>query len=204
MQQVEYNEPTSRTKVADISAEVQKAWGEPIVPLKEVICVDKGGLEEPVKESPQPTTEPSAADVDMGNGEDLSKDLELPTAQGESVSEFEAAKQGAQATQEVTGDVSNAAQGNIQAASGPSGDIEMGGVNEGQAPASADQLGEDWVTSNFEDAASFSHIDSAGEALAAYEENSGLDLEGLDNSAFGDAFHASEGGHQHHDTEDIS
>ncbi|KMU83556.1 hypothetical protein CIHG_01339 [Coccidioides immitis H538.4] len=67
----------------DAYVDPSNAWGEPIVPLKEVICVDKGGLEEPVKESPQPTTEPSAADVDMGNGEDLSKDLELPTAQGD-------------------------------------------------------------------------------------------------------------------------
>ncbi|KAI1918215.1 hypothetical protein LOZ58_006084 [Ophidiomyces ophidiicola] len=55
-------------------------------------------------------------------------------------------------------------------------------------------------SSNFDDATGFN---SAGEALAAYDDNDGLDLGGLDNSAFGDAFHASEGEHQHHDTEDM-
>ncbi|KAL1960065.1 hypothetical protein VTO42DRAFT_237 [Malbranchea cinnamomea] len=58
------------------------------------------------------------------------------------------------------------------------------------------------TTSNFDDV---SGLNSAGEALAAYgEQNDGLDLGGLDNSAFGDAFHATEtGDHVHHDTDDI-
>lgn len=57
-------------------------------------------------------------------------------------------------------------------------------------------------TGNFEDVSGFN---SAGEALAAYgEQNDSLDLGGLDNSAFGDAFHAPEAGeHVHHDQEDI-
>lgn len=57
-------------------------------------------------------------------------------------------------------------------------------------------------TSNFDDAADFTNIDTAGDALAAYSEQHGLDLPDLENSAFGDAFHASDNEnttHHHHD-----
>lgn len=56
-------------------------------------------------------------------------------------------------------------------------------------------------TENFDDVG----FNSAGEALAAYgEQNDGLDLGGMDNSAFGDAFHIPEAGeHVHHDQEDL-
>ncbi|EER41680.1 conserved hypothetical protein [Histoplasma capsulatum H143] len=48
-------------------------------------------------------------------------------------------------------------------------------------------------TSNFDDAAEFSNLDSAADALAAYgEQNDDLGMGDLDNSAFGEAFHASE------------
>jgi hypothetical protein len=57
-------------------------------------------------------------------------------------------------------------------------------------------------TSNFDDAAEFTNIDSAGDAFAAYgEQNDELDM---GDSAFGDAFHALDGEHNHHDTEDIA
>ncbi|KAJ9315113.1 hypothetical protein DTO271D3_4566 [Paecilomyces variotii] len=61
-------------------------------------------------------------------------------------------------------------------------------------------------TSNFDDAADFTNIDSAGDALAAYsEQHDGLDLPDLENSAFGDAFHASDNEHNHHhDVDDLS
>ncbi|EEP76213.1 predicted protein [Uncinocarpus reesii 1704] len=249
--QVEYHEAKPKTKVSDIATEVQKAWGEPIVPLKEVICVDKGGFQEPAQEPPKMT--PHAADTAMENT-DMSKMTTSPAA----VPQFVAGTQGGPAPAGSMPGAGNAPQGGVQPSAQTGGDIDMGGVDDGQARQTADQLGEDWVivnnkdakaskgvspkvnparaggqsaptgtpgkgiegstpgnnasleapevleTSNFEDAASFSHIDSAGEALAAYDENSGLDLGGLDNSAFGDAFHASEGEHQHHDTEDIS
>lgn len=57
---------------------------------------------------------------------------------------------------------------------------------------------------HFDDAGDFSNIDSAGDALAAYgdEQNEELSLDGLDNSAFGEAFHASDA--ENHDTGDIS
>jgi hypothetical protein len=78
---------------------------------------------------------------------------------------------------------------------------------QGLTPAGNTDGGESGLleTSNFDDAAGFSHIDTAGDALAVYsEQNDVLDLGDLDNSAFGDAFHASEGEHEHHDTDEIS
>jgi hypothetical protein len=61
-------------------------------------------------------------------------------------------------------------------------------------------------TSNFDDATNFTNMDSAGDALAAYGEQHDLDLPDLDNSAFGDAFHASDNeiGHHPGDEDDMS
>jgi hypothetical protein len=51
----------------------------------------------------------------------------------------------------------------------------------------------------------FTNMDSAGDALAAYtEQNDGLDLPDLENSAFGDAFHASDNENTHHHDDDMS
>ncbi|OXV07180.1 hypothetical protein Egran_05059 [Elaphomyces granulatus] len=78
---------------------------------------------------------------------------------------------------------------------GVSGPVALGtpgSVIQGLTPASTGDTG-GLETSNFEDATEFSNIDSAGDALAAYsEQHDGLDLPDLDNSAFGDAFHASD------------
>ncbi|PGG99080.1 hypothetical protein AJ80_09412 [Polytolypa hystricis UAMH7299] len=77
---------------------------------------------------------------------------------------------------------------------------------QGLTPAANTDMGESGAleTSNFDDAANFGTIDSAGEALAAYGEQDGLDLGDLEPSAFGDAFHASEAEHEQlRDTEDI-
>lgn len=47
-------------------------------------------------------------------------------------------------------------------------------------------------------------MDTAGDALAAYtEQNDGLDLPDLDNSAFGDAFHATENEHAQNDGDEM-
>jgi hypothetical protein len=91
--------------------------------------------------------------------------------------------------------------------SGTAGIGTPGSGLQGLTPGGNTDAGESGLleTSNFDDAAGFSHIDSAGDALAVYsEQNDGLDLGDLDNSAFGDAFHTSEGEHEHHDTDDIS
>ncbi|KAF9888033.1 hypothetical protein FE257_009297 [Aspergillus nanangensis] len=52
----------------------------------------------------------------------------------------------------------------------------------------------------------FTNMDSAGDALAAYTDHTdGLDLPDLENSAFGDAFHASDNENtHHHDADDMS
>jgi hypothetical protein len=52
----------------------------------------------------------------------------------------------------------------------------------------------------------FTNMDSAGDALAAYtEQNEVLDLPDLENSAFGDAFHASDNENtHHHDADDMA
>lgn len=52
----------------------------------------------------------------------------------------------------------------------------------------------------------FTTMDSAGDALAAYtEQNEVLDLPDLENSAFGDAFHASDNENtHHHDADDMA
>lgn len=58
-------------------------------------------------------------------------------------------------------------------------------------------------SSNFDEAANFTNMDSAGDALAAYDDqHDGLDLPDLDNSAFGDAFHASDHEMGHHPDDD--
>ncbi|EFQ96824.1 hypothetical protein MGYG_08747 [Nannizzia gypsea CBS 118893] len=59
------------------------------------------------------------------------------------------------------------------------------------------------ATGEFED----ENINTAGEALADYHGDvGGLDMGGIDDSAFGDAFHATEGdlGEHHHETDEIA
>ncbi|OAL73365.1 hypothetical protein A7D00_1391 [Trichophyton violaceum] len=59
------------------------------------------------------------------------------------------------------------------------------------------------ATGEFED----ENINTAGEALADYHGDvGGLDIGGIDDSAFGDAFHATEGniGEHHHETDEIA
>ncbi|XHG08485.1 hypothetical protein AWENTII_011582 [Aspergillus wentii] len=74
---------------------------------------------------------------------------------------------------------------------------------QGLTPGNTGSAGDTGLdTSNFD----FTNMDSAGDALAAYtEQNEGLDLPDLDNSAFGDAFHASDNENtHHHDADDMS
>ena len=88
-------------------------------------------------------------------------------------------------------------------AAGETGDWVMVS-NESKPGNAAPGTGESNLESaNFDD---FTNIDSAGDALAAYtEQNDGLDLPDLDNSAFGDAFHASDNEHSHNpDADEMS
>ncbi|RAH49021.1 uncharacterized protein BO95DRAFT_406943 [Aspergillus brunneoviolaceus CBS 621.78] len=74
---------------------------------------------------------------------------------------------------------------------------------QGLTPGNAGSSGDNGLDgANFD----FTNMDSAGDALAAYtEQNDGLDLPDLENSAFGDAFHASDNENtHHHDADDMS
>ena len=82
---------------------------------------------------------------------------------------------------------------NKEPAGEKSGDTTAGGDNSGTSG------GLDAGGGGFD----FANIDSAGDALAAYtEQNDGLDLGDLDNSAFGDAFHATDNDNVHRDEQD--
>ncbi|KAK2774764.1 hypothetical protein FQN52_004214 [Onygenales sp. PD_12] len=267
--QIDYNEAQRpKTKVEDIIKHVETTLGKSIVPISEVACVDKGGLLEKI-EPAKPTTGTSAGDIDMGeaalelsqfDAAAVSAPQQPSATPNSTILQTGGEKTSAPAPSATTQQSASAsAQAPVTSKPDTSGDVEMGGLDGGQAPASADQ--EEWVmvnkdgslpkesgstdnkpgsaeasgaaatetpasgiqgltpaantdlgeasgleTSNFDDAAGFSHIDSAGDALAAYgEQNDGLDLGDLDNSAFGDAFHASEAERgDHNDSEEIS
>ena len=82
----------------------------------------------------------------------------------------------------------------------PAADTPSGAI-PGLTPGQTDSAGDTALDgANFD----FTNMDSAGDALAAYtEQNEGLDLPDLDNSAFGDAFHASDNENTHHHDDDI-
>ncbi|KAA6413438.1 MAG: hypothetical protein FRX48_03184 [Lasallia pustulata] len=68
---------------------------------------------------------------------------------------------------------------------------------QGLTPATAGNVSEDYNASVFNDTVDFSALDSAGDALAGYGEQSDMGLDehgdlGLDTSAFGEAFHGTE------------
>ncbi|KAJ5567196.1 hypothetical protein N7535_006502 [Penicillium sp. DV-2018c] len=189
--QLDYIEDRAKYRVDEIVREVETAWKKQIVSEPKVSCVEKGGLLEKIE--PEHRDEPESFTNDMIMDHDDSHLLNqfgspgVGTGTGVSVN-----------GQPIGGDIS--------------GDVDMdlssqlhGGAN-GQA--------NDWVMVNNESKDhgpvggdfDFTNIDSAGDALAAYsEQNDGLDLPDLDNSAFGDAFHASDNEHSHNpDTDDIS
>ncbi|OJD18994.1 hypothetical protein AJ78_01022 [Emergomyces pasteurianus Ep9510] len=293
--QVDYSDNRPKLKVADIVSNLEKTLGKSIVPITEVSCIEKGGLQERVVPS-EPASTLTAGDVDMGDDAislpnkfqetpdssqhqqplainstgpgpvpitdptarqteaekvtallpsvttqasstsgtslaaepskpDASGDIEMggvgvenppTTAMDQETSEWVIVnKEENAAPQDSSITVATAAtEGNDQpltsaesaaaaataatrltttiAATGP--DTPASGI-QGLTPAANTDLGESSVleTSNFDDAAEFSNIDSAGDALAAYsEQNDELGLGDLDNSAFGEAFHASE------------
>ncbi|EEH38226.1 hypothetical protein PAAG_01147 [Paracoccidioides lutzii Pb01] len=165
----------------------------PAVPSKPDISgdVEMGGVES--DNLPTTTTDQETGDWVMVSKEDNfpANESTAPTeGNGKpSSAELSVAVAGAAAAAPATGPPGSGLQGLTTA-----GNIELG------EPSSLE-------TNNFDDAAGFSNIDSAGDALAAYsEQNDDLGMEELDNSAFGEAFHASEAerGEQQPDNEEIS
>lgn len=135
-----------------------------------------------------PSRVPGDGDIEMGGASNVS--AHSHTAAGE------------------TGDwvvVDNATKaGHVQSAAGVDRGHAVDTPNSGFTPGNGGGSGLE--TSNFDDATNFTNMDSAGDALAAYDDqHDDLDLPDLENSAFGDAFHASdhEMGH-HHDEDDMS
>ncbi|RAL01366.1 uncharacterized protein BO80DRAFT_381473 [Aspergillus ibericus CBS 121593] len=149
--------------------------------------VPTGGV--PVPPQPQPTmdtTQQGASldvDMDMGDAQPLN------TAAGETGDWVMVNDE--KKDQHVAGDSSLAGMGT------PGSGIQ--GLTPGNGGSAGDAALDG---ANFD----FTNMDSAGDALAAYsEQNDGLDLPDLENSAFGDAFHASDNENtHHHDADDMA
>ncbi|EAA59239.1 hypothetical protein AN3930.2 [Aspergillus nidulans FGSC A4] len=209
-------EHKAKYKVDDIVREVENSWQKQIVPEPKVSCIEKGGLLEKI-EPEQKTTD---LDVNMDHAD--SHLLDQFTAQGTTAQSHATTAPGAPGQQPTTGvaqdqslagldidmDLGNIPQAGT--ASGETGDWVMVNDKKDDTPGSGLQgltpgnTGADGGLdgTNFD----FTNMDSAGDALAAYtEQNDGLDLPDLENSAFGDAFHASDNENtHHHDADDMS
>ncbi|KAJ5432277.1 uncharacterized protein N7458_011433 [Penicillium daleae] len=197
--QLDYLEEKAKYKVDDVVRDVETAWKKQIVPEPKVSCVEKGGLLEKIE--PEQKEDP----------ESFTNDMVIDQADSHLLNQFGGSAVGgnegvpAQPGAEISGDVDMDMGNQLGGAgtAGETGDWVM--VNDenkdGNAAAGAGES--NLESANFDD---FTNIDSAGDALAAYtEQNDGLDLPDLDNSAFGDAFHASDNEHSHNpDADEMS
>ncbi|KOS48464.1 hypothetical protein ACN38_g658 [Penicillium nordicum] len=190
--QLDYIEDKAKYRVDEIVREVETAWNKQIVAEPKVSCVEKGGLLEKIE--PEHKDEPDTFTNDMVMDDD-SHLLNQFGSPGVGV--------GAVSSVSVNGQPIHGAD--------MSGDVDMDLGD--QLHAGTNGPANDWVMVNNESKEhgpvedfDFTNIDSAGDALAAYsEQNDGLDLPDLENSAFGDAFHASDNEHSHNpDADDIS
>lgn len=190
--QSDYIEDKAKYRVDEIVREVETAWKKQIVSEPKVSCVEKGGLLEKIE--PEHKDEPDSFTNDMVMDHDDSHLLNQFGSPGVGTGAGVSVNGQPIHGGEITGDV----------------DMDLGD----QLHAGANGQASDWVMVNNETKDhgpvggdfDFTNIDSAGDALAAYsEQNDGLDLPDLENSAFGDAFHASDNEHSHNpDTDDIS
>ncbi|KAJ9491185.1 hypothetical protein VN97_g2042 [Penicillium thymicola] len=190
--QLDYIEDKAKYRVDEIVREVETAWNKQIVAEPKVSCVEKGGLLEKIE--PERKDEPDTFTNDMVMDDD-SHLLNQFGSPGVGV--------GTVSSVSVNGQPIHGAD--------MSGDVDMDLGD--QLHAGTNGPANDWVMVNNESKEhgpvedfDFTNIDSAGDALAAYsEQNDGLDLPDLENSAFGDAFHASDNEHSHNpDADDIS
>ncbi|KAJ5589855.1 hypothetical protein N7450_003827 [Penicillium hetheringtonii] len=186
--QVDFVEEKAKYKVDDVVRDVENTWKKQIVPEPKVSCVEKGGLLEKI-EPEQKEPESFTNDMVLDDSTHLLNEFGSPAAGGPSEQPASGAVAG-----DVEMDLGD------QLASGPGENSEWVMVNNENKEGGSG--GENSLEGGFD----FTNIDSAGDALAAYtEQNDGLDLPDLENSAFGDAFHASDNEHSHHpDADDIS
>lgn len=178
--QLEYLEEKAKYRVDDIVREVETAWKKQIMPQPKVSCVEKGGLLEKIE--PERKEEP----VDS-----MVNDMLIDQADSHLLDQF-----GTGHPVPDAGDIDM----DLGAGTGEAGDwvmVNSENKDPGNPPGDA---GLD--SGNFD----FTNMDSAGDALAAYsEQHDELDLPDLDNSAFGDAFHASDNEHSHNpEADDMS
>ncbi|CAG8066706.1 unnamed protein product [Penicillium nalgiovense] len=191
--QLDYIEDKAKYRVDEVVREVETAWNKQIVAEPKVSCVEKGGLLEKIE--PEHRDEPDSFTHDMV----IDDDSHL-------LNQFGSPGVG------VGGVSSVSVNGQPIHGADMSADVDMDLGD--QLHAGTNGQTNDWVMVNNETKDhtavggdfDFTNIDSAGDALAAYsEQNDGLDLPDLENSAFGDAFHASDNEHSHNpDTDDIS
>jgi hypothetical protein len=204
-------EHKAKFKVDDIVKEVEGSWKKQIVPEPKVSCIEKGGLLEKI----EPEQKPAELDIDMDNAD--SNLLDQFTTQGPAEQTLAPTAPVSQPTvthqdQSLAGLDIDMDLGNIPhagTASGETGDWVMVNDKKDDTPGSGLQgltPGNTGADSNLDGANfDFTNMDSAGDALAAYtEQNDGLDLPDLENSAFGDAFHASDNENTHHHDDDMS
>lgn len=214
-----------RFKVDDVVKDLEKAYGRNVKSDPSIACVEKGGLLERIEPSP-------LADDNLGVDADMLMENSLldqfvassTSTPGQGNSQVPLPTTDIAAGDgdiEMGGATTTAAQPGI--AAGETGEWVVVDNNKNETmqsssdkPLSSSQLAADastgltpgngasgMETSNFDDAANFTNMDSAGDALAAYDDqNDGLDLPDLENSAFGDAFHASDHEMGHHPDED--
>ncbi|KAL4810868.1 hypothetical protein BDV18DRAFT_128141 [Aspergillus unguis] len=205
-------EHKAKYKVDDIVKEVESSWKKQIVPEPKVSCIEKGGLLEKI----EPEQKQTDLDVNMDHADSHLLDQFTTHGQPGHVSGGPGVQPSAGVTQQdqsLAGLDIDMDLGTIPpagTASGETGDWVMVNDKKDDTPGSGLQgltpgnTGTDHGLdgANFD----FTNMDSAGDALAAYtEQNDGLDLPDLENSAFGDAFHASDNENtHHHDADDMS
>ncbi|KAJ5662728.1 hypothetical protein N7462_011654 [Penicillium macrosclerotiorum] len=199
--QLEYVEDKAKYRVDDVVRDVESSWKKQIVPEPKVSCVEKGGLLEKIEPEHKEEPESFTNDMMLDQGEShLLNQFGSPAADNNG-----SAPAQPMPSAEISADVEMDLGDQLTAgrATGETGDWVM--VNdESKEGAPAPEAGDASLeTTNFDD---FTNIDSAGDALAAYtEQNDELDLPDLENSAFGDAFHASDNEHSHNpDADEIS
>lgn len=200
----------AKYKVDDVVKDLENRWGKQVVPEPNVSCVEKGGLLEKIE--PERKEENLGGDMlmDTTNTHFLDQ-FGMPPDQGTSADQGSTHSAGIPGAPNLNAppqvppapdfDIDmgmGGGQGNTAGETGNSqqtggadatGDRAGGGI-QGLTPGNTGSAGDTGLDGgNFD----FANIDTAGDALAAYsEQNDGLELPDLDNSAFGDAFHASD------------
>lgn len=206
-------EDKAKYKVDDVVKDLENTWGKQIAPEPKVSCVQKGGLLEKIEPARKENLDGDML-LDQTDTHFLDQ-FGTPPDQGAAAAPNAAAglscnapsqpptdgqQQGAITDFDIDIDMGG---GQENTAAGETGDWVMinngkdgtdagtipGGL-QGFAPGNNGSAGDTGLEStNFD----FTNMDTAGDALAAYsEQNEGLDLPDLDNSAFGDAFHATD------------